>query len=619
MFIIVIAIIFAILAFVWAFLGFKRTGKTKEKIIDEVEECTDAAEECTDAAEECTGAAEECNDAIYNNTYLQELRFAQLQNCSCQCTRITQATLGAGSVTFTASGCYELGENIVYGGTGTAIIFDRCTGTLGSNGHNITLTNRLGRAIALSNGAHFIIDDQFVIKPNTSTGISVLLNRNCTATIRNLRNIGTGIGVGLNPRSTAVIRNMIHDARFDPSQWPGPTTVTTAILALDDAMLDVDGLQVRVVDVSNEQHRAPNYAAQFYSRGVYIGFTSGEPKYFQNEPGNSTHSILHNVNIRGATQALSIPHFDTLDISNVVVDCADSLYSTCVLVGNTEASFVRTGTIDGLTVHTGNLRPQAYQSGNNSFFWQQPVLFYGVQSLQVNRLNVDGVGGMFYDPDGIQLGLPLFKRFPLVMIDAAPFAFPANGVTRSFPSKNVVITNSVITATDNNTVGMIIGMGSGVMTGDVSATLDHVKFNNGSIGLLVGPRAQATQLDHISIENSYYGIILANGTKGTILQDAKIQRTCRPYWVQESAKFNLLQRVEATVNGEVGLIDNPNPLDNETPSVNDRFVQNNCWTEPRLPEKEIDWDQYNNFVGFASVEADYLLPTLFGQLYEEEM
>ena len=192
------------------------------------------------------------------------------------------------------------------------------------------------------------------------------------------------------------------------------------------------------------------------------------------------------------------------------------------------------------------------------------------------------------------------------MRQCVPWCIPAFGCF-SAGNLNVVIRDSSVTALDDATVGIIIGMGSGGYGANerISAALDNVRVRNGSIGVLMGARVASAQLRNVMIDGPYYGAIIANNTRAVIIQDTTIQNTCRPYWVQANARYNLLQRVECTVNGEVGV--NDNPADNTLTAVNDRFVQGACGPAPDLFEAALGFAPYANFVGVVSVNENPLV------------
>jgi hypothetical protein len=612
-----LVLIAASVAALLAGLALGRQRPIKHDIIDEVGECTEAGQNCTDVAGMCVDVADTCVDAIYNNTADQGGRFDDLQTCACPCIQITQAMLNpATSTVFTANGCYELAESLVWTGFGnTAISFARnVVGTLDGRGHSITLQTNFARAVAIGPNAHFTVRDVVVIKSSVFWGQGVSVLQNATAMIINLRCNGTGQCLDVRARSATTVRGLISDTRYDTQEWVatwGGTHgyLSHGILAVDATLLDVDGVLVRAVDRDKELRRPPSFL-QWHTRGIYISASSASaaPVLFTRSAGNGTKAILRNVILDGAQNSLSASIFDTLVFENVEVICGDTTFETCVELGSTISSNAAGSVhVNGMVVSTGALRPDAYNISTADAFWYTPMVVFGVRAFHATGLHVTGRGGKYYDPTGIVGFGPLVRRHPLLLIDFVPWCFPAFGCSNAAGDRSVVIRDSSVTALDDATVGIIIGMGSGAYGANerISATLDNVRVRNGSIGVLMGSRVASAQLQNVKIDGSYYGAIIANGTSAVIVQDTTIQHTCRPYWVQGSARYNLLQRVECTVNGETGV--NDNPTDNTLTAVNDRFVQGACGPAPDLFEIALDFAPYANFVGVVSVNENPLL------------
>lgn len=581
-----LVLLLAGLAFLFALLAWLREQKIKNNIIDKLEE-----------------------------------RIEEVKNCSCRCRNITQAMIGNTSLILTENGCYVLTEDIVYDGSGTfAIILARyVSAEIDGGGYAMNLTQLISGAISVSEFGNIYLHDMVINKPENSRGTAIRINSNATSIVERVVTHGSGVNLFGRARSNTVVRDVLFDSRFDSAEmydtWGfGFDYAAQSMVFVNDAMFLVDGAVLRCLDRRNELQRPPDFFNDWLCIGIYVGLSSSEPTP---DVGNVTHGVLLNIDISGASSALHAPYFDSLVIDEVSVTCADGQFDPCVQIGcDTASGALRVGTI---TIDSRALRPESYEFEGGNAFWLVPLEISGALDVEIDHLNVVGRGGIFYDPYGFFFG-PLVRRFPLVLIDTAPFCAPSVLGCENDEGKTVKIRNAVITATDDDTVGIIVGMGSGE-GGPVQADLENVEVNGGAIGILIGEYAKTTRLHNVKITDSYYGLIITNYASGVQARQLVIQHTCIPYWVQENAYANMMQDVMCTLNVNDGINDNAanNWIEDGSPPLADitvynLFLSGECPEEPFFFEEENDWAPYNEFVGTLSVPENNTIVNTSGRV-----
>lgn len=532
-----------------------------------------------------------------------------IANCACRCTAITQAMVGTTGLIITVDGCYELTQDIVFTGVGTtAITLARgVTAEIRGKGYNVALTAPVSRAFYASNDAHLTLSNVHISKPSISLGFGVTIGPNSTGILTNIHCNGTGTCVRAEARSSLVLRDSVAELEFDSAEmfnfWGfGFAYVGQGLLYADDANADVDGLLVRCQDVRNVFSKTPVLFEDWLCRGVYGGLTSSAPKIDPAANYNTTRSVLRNIVISGATSALQIPYLDALYIDGVTITCADGFADGCVQIGSSATT--GTATLYNFHIDARQTRPELYDIDGINYYWLVPMQISGLTSIEMDNLQIIGRGGEFYDPTGTLLGVGIVRRHPLLLIDSPTYCTPALIDCVGQPMSNVVVRNSKFTATDNMTVPVMIGMGSG-LGGPVITHMENVDIVNGSIGVLIGSNVGTTRLINVRVDSPYYGVIVTNSSSGLIADNLAVQRTCIPLWIQANAAYNLVKNSEFTLNGVNHV--NDNPTDNDVVTSNNRYVQDNCGTAPDLFEYP-DFARYSDFVGETSTTATVIPP-----------
>jgi hypothetical protein len=544
-----------------------------------------------------------------------------LASCACRCANITQAMVGPTGLILTVDGCYEITQDIVFDTFGlTAITLARgVVAEIRGLGHTVVLNSYISRAFYASNDAHLTLSNVHVSKTSVSQGTGIGIGPNATGVLTNIRCNGTGTCVRADARSSLILRNCITEIEFDSAEmadfWGfGMGYAGQGLTYVDDVNVDVDGLVVRCQDVRTVFNKAPNFGLDWFCRGL-VGSLSSAPKINSSVHYNTTRSVLRNIVISGASSAFQVIQLDALHAENVVITCADGLGDGCVQIGSSRES--GTATLRNFHVDARQTRPELYFIGDTDLYWLVPVQISGMSSLELDNVQIIGRGGQFNDTEGIFFGTPVVRRHPLLLLDSPTYCHPAVIDCVGSIMRNVVVRNSKFTATDDSTVPVMIGMGSGEGS-TTSAHLENVDIIGGSIGLLIGPDSRTTRLTNVRIESPYYGVIVANDSAGLIADNLAVQRTCIPLWIQANAAFNLVKNSEFTLNG-VGYI-NDNPTDNDVETTSDRYVQSDCGTAPELFEYP-DFARYSDFVGGASTNAtlNVVLPPRDGGLSFEEL
>lgn len=523
-----------------------------------------------------------------------------IANCACRCTAITQAMVNTTGLIITVDGCYELTQDILFTGVGTtAITLARgVTAEVRGKGYTVALTAPVSRAFYASNDAHLTLSNIFIAKPSISQGFGVSIGPNSTGVLTNIRCNGTGTCVRADARASLVLRDCIAEIEFDSAEmfefWGfGMGYAGQGLTYVDDVNVDVDGLLVRCQDVRTVYSKPPDFGNDWFCRGLVGSLTSAN-KIDSTANYNTTRSVLRNIVISGATSAFQVIQLDALHAENVAITCADGLGDGCVQIGSSRAS--GTATLLNFHVDARQTRPELYVLGDTDLYWLVPVQISGLTSLEMDNVQIIGRGGQFNDTEGIFFGTPVVRRHPLLLLDSPTYCQPPVIDCVGQPMRSVVVRNSKFTATDNMTVPVMIGMGSG-LGGPVITHMENVDIVNGSIGVLIGSNVGTTRLINVRVDSPYYGVIVTNSSSGLIADNLAVQRTCIPLWIQANAAYNLVKNSEFTLNGVNHV--NDNPTDNDVETSSDRYVQANCGTAPELFEYP-DFEPYSEFVGGAS-------------------